>query len=180
MKGTAATRHGINPATLKDLPDVPVSTQADLDSAVSSAKAAFKSWSKTSIEERRKCLCAFADAFEKEREGFAKLLVQEQGKPLGTANIEISMTLQWIREMPKQEISDEVIEDTEQRKIVHRWVPIGVCGGLVPWNWVSEPCRDQSFLRIMNALSSALRFPVIQGVSFSVSVRRSEVCPFAI
>lgn len=142
MKGTATTRHGINPATLNDLPEVPVSTQADLDSAVSSAKVAFKSWSKKTLEERRKRLYAFADAFENEREGFAKLLVEEQGKPLQTANIEISMTLQWIREMPKQEIIEEVIEDTEQRKIVHRWVPIGVCGGLVPWNWVSERARS--------------------------------------
>lgn len=140
MKTTSTTRHGINPATLKELPEVPVSTQKELDEAVSYAKTAFKTWSKTTFEERRKCLYAFADALEKEQEGFAKLLVQEQGKPLGTANIEVTMTLSWIREMPKLELPEEVIEDTEQRKIVHRWVPIGVCGGLVPWNWVSNPC----------------------------------------
>lgn len=98
---------------------------------------AFKIWSKTTFEERRKCLHAFADAFEKEAGGFAKLLVQEQGKPLQTATIEVSMTIQWLREMPKMELPEEMIEDTAERKIVHKWVPIGVCGALVPWNWVS-------------------------------------------
>lgn len=146
MKSTTTTRHTIDPATLKHLPEVPVSTQKDLDIAVSHAKTAFKTWSKTTFEERRKCLNAFADAFEKEQEGFARLLVQEQGKPLGTANIEVAMTIQWIREIPKQEMPEDVLEDTAQRKIVHRWVPIGVCGGLVPWNWVSKPYLPPSLL----------------------------------
>ena len=82
LSSTKETRHGINPATGKPNPEVPVSTQQDVDSAVSAGKEAFKSWKKVPYEERKKAVLAFADALEKHSSDFAKLLTQEQGKPV--------------------------------------------------------------------------------------------------
>ena len=79
---TKETRHGINPATGKANPEVPVATQQDVDDAVNAGKAAFKKWSKVPYAERKKAVMAFADALEKHTEDFAKLLTQEQGKPV--------------------------------------------------------------------------------------------------
>lgn len=79
---TEKTRHGINPATGKPNPEVPVSTQKDVDDAVAAAKEAFKSWSKVPWDERKKAVLAYADAVEAHAEDFAKLLTQEQGKPV--------------------------------------------------------------------------------------------------
>lgn len=82
LSSTKETRHGINPATAKPNPEVPVSTREDVDKAVEAAQKAFKPWAKVSYDDRRKAVLAFADALEKEKEGFAKMLVQEQGKPV--------------------------------------------------------------------------------------------------
>lgn len=84
LSATKETRHGINPATGKPNPEVPVSTREDVDKAVEAGKKAFKGWAKTSYEDRRKALLAFTDALEKEKQAFAKMLVQEQGKPVST------------------------------------------------------------------------------------------------
>lgn len=82
LSPTSKTRHGINPATGEPNPEVPVSTPEDVDKAVAAAKKAFKGWAKTPYAERQKAVLAFADGLEKEKDGFAKLLTQEQGKPV--------------------------------------------------------------------------------------------------
>lgn len=82
LTSTARTRHGINPATGKPNPEVPVSTQQDVDDAVAAAKEAFKTWSKVPWAERKKAILDYADALERHIDDFAKLLTQEQGKPV--------------------------------------------------------------------------------------------------
>lgn len=89
LSGTTQTRHGINPATGKPNAEVPVSTQEDVDAAVKAAKKAAKSWSKVPYAERRKACEAFADALEKHTDDFAKLLTQEQGKPVSLIDVVI-------------------------------------------------------------------------------------------
>jgi acyl-CoA reductase-like NAD-dependent aldehyde dehydrogenase len=79
---TSTTRHGINPATKKANLEVPVSTQKDVDDAVAAGKAAYKTWSRTSVEERREKLLAYAEALKEYTNEFAKLLTTEQGKPV--------------------------------------------------------------------------------------------------
>jgi acyl-CoA reductase-like NAD-dependent aldehyde dehydrogenase len=97
LSPTKETRHGINPATEKSNPEVPVSTPEDVDRAVEAGQRAFRSWSKTTYAERQKALSAFADALEAERDNFAKLLVQEQGKPVSPCPDPIFWRLDSIR-----------------------------------------------------------------------------------
>lgn len=82
LSSTSKTRHGINPATDKPNPEVPVSTPEDVDRAVEAAKKVSKAWGKVSYADRRKAVLAFADALEKEKDGFARMLTKEQGKPV--------------------------------------------------------------------------------------------------
>lgn len=79
-----SSRHGINPATEENSSTVPVASQEDVDRAMVAAKKAFKTWSAVPHAERQKAVLAFADALEAEKEGFAKLLTKEQGKPVRT------------------------------------------------------------------------------------------------
>ena len=132
---TSDTRHGINPANSQPNPPVPVSTQGDLDTAVKVARDAFKTWAKTSFEERRKALSAWADAIDANAEEFAKILTMEQGKPLTQASVEVGMASTWIRGLTSIEINSNVLEETEDRKIVQRYTPLGVVGAIVPWNF---------------------------------------------
>ena len=82
LSSTEETRHGINPATEKPNPPVPVSTQQDVNDAVAAAKEAFKSWSKTPFSQRKNSIIAFSNALEQHKQEFSKLLTQEQGKPV--------------------------------------------------------------------------------------------------
>lgn len=41
----------------------------------------------------------------------------------------------WIRELSSIEITTNVIEETDDRKIIQRHTPIGVVGAIVPWNF---------------------------------------------
>ncbi|KAJ5771057.1 uncharacterized protein N7511_003108 [Penicillium nucicola] len=135
LTSTSQTRTGINPATTQSNPPVPVSTQDDLDKAVKAARAAFKTWSKTSFDERRKALNAWADAIDANADGFAKTLTMEQGKPLTQATAEVGMASVWTRGLSSIEIKENVIEETDDRKIVQRHTPMGVVGAIVPWNF---------------------------------------------
>ncbi|KAL9004279.1 MAG: hypothetical protein Q9188_002914 [Gyalolechia gomerana] len=132
---TAKTRHGINPAAVQPLPEVPVSTQEDVDKAVKFARAAYKSWSKIPIEERGQKLREYADILEDHKDEFAKLLTQEQGKPLAQSYIEFDMSTTWLRAFSTMEIPEDLIEDTEDRRVVCRYVPLGITCGIVPWNF---------------------------------------------
>lgn len=81
-RGTAATRHGINPSTCEALPDCPVSTQTDVEDAIQAARSAFEIWKTTPIEVRKEKIKGLADALAAEKAEFARLLIAEQGKPV--------------------------------------------------------------------------------------------------
>lgn len=133
-RSTPETRHSINPATSEPNAEVPISTQQDLDDAVAAARKAQRSWSKTSIEQRRGRLYAFADALERYKPEFVKLIIAEQGKSLSFAHGEVGVAIDSIRITANLQLLEDVIENNEQRSITVRYVPIGVSCGLVPWN----------------------------------------------
>lgn len=85
--------------------------------------------------ERARLLLAYVDAIEAEREPLEKLLVCEQGKPLSLAKKEFDMALQWLRTFATMEIKDEILDQNEQRTVTQTYMPLGVCCGIVPWNW---------------------------------------------
>ncbi|KAH6611303.1 aldehyde dehydrogenase [Trichoderma cornu-damae] len=132
---TAESRHGINPATLKAKPDVPVATRGDLDRAVDAAKGAFKRWSKVPYEERRAAVLAFADAIDKRRTEFRDLLISEQGKPIPQADAETDAAIEWIRGMSDIKLPEDVVEDNERHTVTTRYTPLGVVAAIVPWNF---------------------------------------------
>lgn len=132
---TPETRHGINPANGHSNPPVPLSRPEDLDKAVSAAKAAQKSWAKTSIEVREKYLTDYANELETHVDEFATLLTAEQGKPTFLAQDEVRRTATLIKTLSTLRINEELLEGMEDKTAIVRYVPIGVCCGLIPWNY---------------------------------------------
>ncbi|KAL3476425.1 aldehyde dehydrogenase domain-containing protein [Aspergillus californicus] len=137
---TTEKRYGINPATGDPNPDVPVSTQQDVDNAVAAAEKAFIAWSDVPLAERQKAVLAFADSLEEHASDFAQLLVQEQGKPLTFATAEIAAAIHWLRTTSTLSLEDETLQETPTKKIVLRHTPIGVAVGIVPWNFPVQLC----------------------------------------
>ena len=130
-----STMDVMNPATGDVLAPCPRADKAQLDRAVAAAKAAFPAWSKTAIAERKKVMLAIADVVEKNVTELARLLTQEQGKPLGDATGEISRTAGFFRYFTTLDLPTRVLEDGDGRRVeVHR-KPLGVVGAIVPWNF---------------------------------------------
>jgi acyl-CoA reductase-like NAD-dependent aldehyde dehydrogenase len=132
---TPMTRHSINPATNQPLYEVPIAREEDLNAAVDAARKAFKSWSLTSFSERAQLLLKYADTIESYRDDLEHLLTKEQGKPLSLSKIEMDMTLTWLRAFATMEIKDEILQEDEEKTIYSTHPSIGVCAGIVPWNW---------------------------------------------
>ncbi|AKE01514.1 aldehyde dehydrogenase (plasmid) [Rhodococcus erythropolis] len=125
----------LNPATKKVVATVPVASRADLDRAVAAAQQAFVSWSKTPLVKRQAAVSAIGDLLEARAEEFIALLTSEQGKPRPMAEWEIFGSVAWFREIAKQSLPEEVLEDTKDRRVVSRHTPLGVVGAIVPWNF---------------------------------------------
>ena len=72
----------MNPGTGEVLNEVAASTEEDAVKAIDAADSAFKSWSKTTINERAHYLRKIAEAIYNERETLALAETQDNGKPL--------------------------------------------------------------------------------------------------
>ena len=125
----------INPATEEVLAKAPRASLAQLNQAVAAAKAAFPAWAKTPIAERKKALNAIADVIEANGQELARLLTQEQGKPLADATGEVYGTAVFFRYFTALDLPVKVIDDSEGRKVELHRKPLGVIGAIVPWNF---------------------------------------------
>ena len=125
----------INPATEEVLAQCPRASKAQLDQAVAAAKAAFPAWSKTPIAERKAAINSIADIIEKNAAELARLLTQEQGKPLGDATGEVYGTAAFFRYFATLDLPMKVLDDSAGRKVELHRKPLGVIGAIVPWNF---------------------------------------------
>lgn len=118
LSSTPETRQAVDPSTEELLYHVPLSKQADVDKAVSVAKAAFPAWKALSYDERAGHLGRYADAIEANVSGLQELLMKEAGKPVSNAAGELQFAIAHVRETAKLRIEDDLIEDTEEVGLV--------------------------------------------------------------
>ena len=129
------TMEVFNPATEDVLAICPRASEAQLDAAVAAAKTAFPAWSRRPIAERRAMLGQLADALSARADEFARLLTQEQGKPLGESTAEIAYTEAFIRHLSTLDLPTRILEDGDSRRVELRRRPLGVVGAIIPWNF---------------------------------------------
>jgi len=131
---TAAQLDVINPATGRVFAHCPIAGATELDDAVAAARRAFKAWKALSFAERAAYIARFAAALEAHQEPLARLLTQEQGKPVGQSKDEITRGATLSVGMTKIELRSEVILDNAERYVELRYLPLGVAGIITPWN----------------------------------------------
>ncbi|MEP0070495.1 aldehyde dehydrogenase family protein [Pyruvatibacter sp.] len=130
-----STMDVVNPATESVITKAPRASEGQLNDAVAAAKAAFPAWAATPIEQRRTVINAIANAIEAEAEDFARLLTQEQGKPLPDATGEVLGTVAFMRYFATLDMPVKVLDDNEGRRVEAHRKPLGVIGAIVPWNF---------------------------------------------
>lgn len=125
----------INPATEKVFTQVPRASEDTVDEAVVGARRAAQKWKATPLSERRALLHQIADRIHDNIERIARVLIQEQGKPLMAATLEVQYAESFCRYFAEQALPVEVLEENDQQRIeIHRR-PLGVVAGIVPWNF---------------------------------------------
>ena len=125
----------LNPATEALLARAPRASAAQAEAAVQAAHRAFPGWRQVPITERRAMIFRLADEVKADADALARLLTQEQGKPLAEAAAEIAYTEYWLRYLGALELDVKTIEDSESRRVeVHRQ-PLGVVAAIIPWNF---------------------------------------------
>ena len=132
---TEQTQPVYNPATRSVFAQVPDASQKQLDETVQSAHIALKTWGTTAANDRQAALETYADLLEAHADAFMSLLTREQGKPRAGAEWEVLGSVAWLRAVASQRLPDEVVEDTDDRRVVTRFTPVGVVGAIVPWNF---------------------------------------------
>lgn len=138
IAGVAAIASGTmevrNPVTDSVFAVVPDAGQVELDNAVAAARRAFPAWAATPLGKRRDVLRAIAKVITDNLQNLARLLVREQGKPFADACGEIGGAAYWANATAELELpTDEA--DGPFGRVVTQYVPLGVCGAIVPWNF---------------------------------------------
>ena len=127
-----------NPATGELVDRVAAATQQDVEKAIDAAATAFKKWSAVPPSQRAEVLYKAGHLLKEREKDLARLLTQEQGKPLREAILEIrrfAHTLEHYAGLAKSIRGGYVpaLDDRRYGVIVKK--PIGVCGSIVPWNF---------------------------------------------
>lgn len=125
----------IDPATEEIIGYALDASQRDLDAAVAAARAAFPHWSGLAIDRHRDILIAMGDGLSSNVDWLKRLLTSEQGKPLADAEGEVLGAGYWLKETATLDLPDQLLEDSAERRIERRHVPLGVVGAIAPWNF---------------------------------------------
>ena len=119
------------------LSQVPMSTAAELDASVASAKKAFAGWSSTPIKERVQVFFRYRSLLEKNLDDLTALVSEENGKTSDEARAEVEKSIELTEfacSMP-QLISGEILEVSRGVECRTEHFPLGVVASIVPFNF---------------------------------------------
>ena len=132
------TMEVVNPATGEVIAEVPAATAEDVDRAVQAAKKALVEWRETTPGERSEVLLKLADAIDEHAEELAELESRNVGKPLSYARDELPVCADNFRFFAGAARVLEGKAAGEYMRGYTSWLrrePIGVVGGIAPWNY---------------------------------------------
>ena len=141
----------VNPATGEVIGRVAHAATSDLDAALAAAERGFQTWRATSAFERYKIMRKAAELLRERADGIARLMTQEQGKPLAEARGETlaaADTIDWLAEEGRRTYGRVVparAAGVEQRVVRQ---PVGPVAAFTPWNFPIN--------QVVRKLSSAL------------------------
>ncbi|HZA19924.1 MAG TPA: aldehyde dehydrogenase family protein [Actinomycetota bacterium] len=129
----------IDPATGSVLTNVPRGGQADVDAAVSAAREAFddKRWSGLRPGKRSEILFKIGELIKRNIPELAQIEALDAGKPVSLASGEIwsaGEVFRYYSGWPTK-IYGETNPSDDNMFIYSLREPVGVCGGIIPWNF---------------------------------------------
>src|SRR6201999_3226976 len=133
-----------NPATGETLARVPLSGWADLDAAVTAARAALRPWREVSTIARARKLFELRERLVARSEDLARSVTTEMGKTIGDARAEVARMIEMVEcacAIPTtmqgrnlEDVSRNIDAETIRQ-------PVGVCAAIVPHHFPAMfPC----------------------------------------
>jgi betaine-aldehyde dehydrogenase/aminobutyraldehyde dehydrogenase len=128
----------LNPATGEAIAEVPNCTADDVDAAVEQAKAALPEWLDSTPAERAEILLKLADVIDANTEELAQIESRNVGKPLSYARDEMPVCSDNFRFFAG---AARILEGKSAGEYMRGYTsiirrePLGVVGGIVPWNY---------------------------------------------
>src|SRR5262245_44365192 len=124
----------VNPATEEVITSISLGVPADVDAAVAAARAAFESWSQTSVDERLALFDRILTVYQGRLPELAETISREMGAPLSLA-----MAAQAPAGLGHLMTARRVLAEFDFEQEVGTTLlvrePVGVCGLITPWNW---------------------------------------------
>src|SRR5579864_4449372 len=130
----------VNPSTEELFAAVPKATKEETKEAVDAAESAQSNWEDLSPLQRSGYLFKIAEFIEQDRERLARVLTQEQGKPLFESRSEIdgaATNFRYYAEFARRIEGDVLPSDYPKQTIMILKLPIGVVASITPWNFPS-------------------------------------------
>ena len=132
------TEPTLNPHDNSKIADVAMAGKADVDKAVTAARAAFPAWSAMAAMDRGRLLLKLADAIEQHADELARLESLDTGHPMrDTTRLDVPRTAVTFRYFGG--MADKVegaVIPVEQGFLNYTLrQPVGVVGQIVPWNF---------------------------------------------
>ncbi len=138
----------LNPATAEPIGAVAHAEQSDLDRALAAAERGFKTWRKVSAFDRYKIMRKAADNLRARAEDIARIMTQEQGKPLAQARMEVLAggdLIDWFAEEGRRAYGRIVPARADGIYQLVIKEPVGPVAAFTPWNFpVNQAVRKIS------------------------------------
>lgn len=126
----------VNPATGRILADYDVMGRSQVETLVKRSKDAFADW-KRDFDKRAHALHLVSQKLRENKEGLAKIATAEMGKPIREAVSEVekcAWAIEYYADNGKSFLHEEAL-NTDARKSVIAFEPLGVIGSIMPWNF---------------------------------------------
>jgi len=128
----------INPATLEVIATVPNGGRSDMQRAIDLAAAVQPSWGKSLAKERARILADAARRMHDEKDRLARIMTEEEGKPLAESVGEINYAasfLEWFAGEAERVYGMTIPAGSPSKRIMAIKRPVGVTAAITPWNF---------------------------------------------
>ena len=129
----------VYPATGETLKTFEPYDEAEVERRLARANSAFRSYRRTSFDERARLVRALADVLEADQAAIAEMMTLEMGKPIVQARNEVTKcagVLRYYAEHAAAMLADEPVAGTAAKNGAYlKYQPIGPVLAVMPWNF---------------------------------------------
>lgn len=127
-----------NPANGKTVQTITRNSTEEITQALENGERAFHTWKKTNAHERSRLLKKWSELIQKEKETIAKVMTEENGKPLKESRGEVDYAtsyIDWFAEEAKRIYGRTIPTHAEGKRLAVRKQPVGLVAAITPWNF---------------------------------------------